>query len=87
MPDLIRTAVTACFSEQRQRPAPLAALAILAATPAQSHEPLVRTIAHAGTMHVEAIRSFDILELAGLTLIIGALISAAVTAVLLVRTH
>jgi signal transduction histidine kinase len=104
MPDLIRTAVTACFSKQRQRPAPLAAtptplsalirlaflisLAILAApTPAESHDPLVRTIAHAGTAHVEAIRSFDIPGLAGLTLIIGALISAAVTAVLLVRTR
>jgi signal transduction histidine kinase len=104
MPDLIRTAVTARFSEQRQRPASLAAvstplsvlvslaflisLAILAApTLAQSHDPVVRTIARAGTMHVAAIRSFDILELAGLTLIIGALISAAVTAVLLVRTR
>jgi signal transduction histidine kinase len=54
---------------------------------AQSHDPLVRTIAHAGAAHADAIRGFDILELAGLTLTFGALIFAAVTAVLLVRTR
>jgi signal transduction histidine kinase len=103
MPGLIRTAGTACFSEQRRHSAPLAAfaplkllvslatllvLAMLAGPAlAQSDDPLVRTIAHSTTVHAEAIRSFDILELAGLTLIFGALIFATVTAVLLVRTR
>jgi signal transduction histidine kinase len=54
---------------------------------AQSHDPLARTVAHAGAAHAEAIRGFDVLELAGLTLVFGALSFAAVTAVLLVRTR
>jgi signal transduction histidine kinase len=104
MPDLIRTAGTTCFSEQRKVSALLivvpglfsilaaALAAILAAIPvvpahAQSHQPLVRTIALAGTVHVQAVRGLDVLELAGLTLFFGALIFAAVTAVLLVRTR
>jgi signal transduction histidine kinase len=97
MPDMIRTAGTACFSEQRHHSASpltltllsiLVALAILAApAPAQSHDQLVRTVAYASTVHAEAVRGFDILELAGLTLIFGALIFAAVTAILLVRTR
>src|SRR5262249_52788490 len=98
MPDMIRTAETARFSAQRQHSAsPLAVATLLSifvtlailATPAlaQSRDPLVRTIAHASTVHVAAIRSLDILELAGLTLIFGALIFAAMTAILLVRTR
>ena len=110
MPDMIRTAGTTCFSEQREpsalpTAAPgllsvpaliavsiLAALATLAAilvvpVHAQINQPLVRTIAHAGTIHVQAVRGLDVLELTGLTLLFGALIFAAVTAVLLVRTR
>lgn len=98
MPDVIRTAGTACFSEQRKHsampvaaPGPLSilvALSILAApAAAQSHDPTVRSIAHASTVHVEAMRGLDILELTSLALFFGALIFAAVTAVLLVRTR
>jgi signal transduction histidine kinase len=70
----------------------VAGLAILAAilvvsAHAQSSPPLVRTIAHAGIVHVQAVRGLDILELTGLAVFFGAVIFAAVTAVLLVRTR
>ncbi len=68
----------------------LAALSVLAAAtpaPAQSRDPLAHNIAYAGTVHVEALHGLDILQLTGLALFFGALISAAVTAVLLVRTR
>jgi signal transduction histidine kinase len=66
-----------------------ACLAASLATPtqAQSSGPLVRTIAYASTVHVEAIRRLDVLALAGLTMFFGALIFATVTAVLLIRTR
>ncbi|MBO0750674.1 MAG: PAS-domain containing protein [Bradyrhizobiaceae bacterium] len=101
MPDHIRSG-TACFSMPR-RPAaskPLVAapravalavvvaLSVLAVpVPAHSHDPWLSSIAYASTVHVEAVRGLDVLELTGLALFFGALISAAVTAVLLVRTR
>jgi signal transduction histidine kinase len=96
MPDMIRTAGIAFLSEQRTRsliaaPGPVSvfvALSMLAAPArAQNGGPLVRSLAQAGTIHVETIRSLGALELAGLTLLFGALIFAAVTAILLVRTR
>jgi signal transduction histidine kinase len=70
----------------------LAALSLLAAilavpALAQSGQPLVRAVAHAGTLHAQAVRGLDVLELAGLSLVFGAVIFAALTAVLLVRTR
>jgi signal transduction histidine kinase len=87
MPDMIRTAETACFFDVRKPCAPLmAALAVLPilATPAwaQSGDALAR-----GLSFVEAVRGLDAQGLAGLTLAFGATIFAVVTAVLLVRTR
>jgi signal transduction histidine kinase len=87
MPDMIRTAGTACLFDERKRSAlpmaVLAALPILAAPArAQGGDPLVR-----GLAYVETIRGLDAQALAGLTLFFGALIFAVVTAVLLVRTR
>jgi signal transduction histidine kinase len=85
MPDMIRTAGTACLFDERKHSAlplaVLAALSILAAPArAQGGDPLVR-----GLAYVETIRGLDAQALAGLTLLFGALIFAVVTAVLLVR--
>jgi signal transduction histidine kinase len=87
MPDMIRTAETACFFEARKPSASLmaalAALPIVAAPArAQSADALAR-----GLSFVEAVRGFDAQGLAGLTLALGAMIFAVVTAVLLVRTR
>jgi signal transduction histidine kinase len=87
MPDMIRTAGITYLSDERKRSAlPMAvlvALSILGAPAwAQGGDPPARSLAH-----VEAIRSLDAQELAGLTLFFGALIFAAVTAILLVRTR
>jgi signal transduction histidine kinase len=87
MPDMIRTAGTACLFDERKRSvlpmAVLAALPILAAPArAQGGDPLARSLAY-----VETIRSLDAQALAGVTLLFGALIFAVVTAVLLVRTR
>jgi signal transduction histidine kinase len=84
MPDMIRTAGIAYLSDERKRSAlPMAvliALSILAAPArAQGGDPLAR-----GLAYVEAIRGLDAQELAGFTLFFGALIFAAVTAILLV---
>jgi signal transduction histidine kinase len=64
-----------------------AAIAVLAVPALAYSDALVRTIVHSGTAHAAAIRNYDILGLASLALIFGALIFAALTAVLLVRTH
>ncbi len=98
MPEVIRTARTVCFSEPRKHSAMLVAvsspLSILVAlsilaTPAaaENHDPIVRTIAYTSTVRAEATHGLDILELTSLALFFGALIFAAVTAVLLVRTR
>jgi signal transduction histidine kinase len=87
MPDVIRTAGTDCLLDERKRSvlpmAVFAALTILAAPArAQSGEALAR-----GFSLVEAMRALDAQGLAGVTLALGALIFAVVTAVLLVRTR
>jgi signal transduction histidine kinase len=87
MPDVIRTARAAYLPDEQKRSAlPMAVLAALSilAVPAraQGGDPLARSLAY-----VEAIRSLDAQELAGLTLFFGALVFAAVTAILLVRTR
>src|SRR5215472_7121114 len=87
MPDMIRTAETACFFDARKRSAllmaALTALQIIAGPArAQSGDALAR-----GLSLVEAIRGLDAQGLAGFTLAFGALIFAVVTAVLLVRTR
>jgi signal transduction histidine kinase len=87
MPDMIRTAGIVCVSEERKCAA--LPIAVLVALPifvvpacAQGGDPLARSL-----VYVDAIRSLDALELAGLTLFFGALIFAALTAILLVRTR
>jgi signal transduction histidine kinase len=87
MPDLIRTAGIVYLFGQQKRSA--LAMAVLAALPilavpaqAQSGDRLMD-----GVSLVEAIRGLDAQQLAGLTLFLGALIFAVVTAVLLVRTR
>jgi signal transduction histidine kinase len=87
MPDMIRTTRIAYLPEERKRPA--LAMAVLAALPvltaparAQSGDRFVP-----GLAYMEAIRALDGLELAGLTLFFGALVFAAVAAVLLLRTR
>ncbi len=87
MPDTIRTAGIAHLSDGRKRSAlPMAVLVVLsmlaAPAPAQGGDPLTRSLAY-----VDAIRTLDAQELAGLTLFFGTLIFAAVTAILLVRTR
>jgi signal transduction histidine kinase len=87
MPDMIRTAgIAYSFDERKYFASPMAVLATLSflAAPAraQGGDRLARSLAY-----VEAIRSLDAQALAGLTLFFGALIFAAVTAVLLVRTR
>lgn len=98
MPDRIRTARTSCPSGRRPHSASLPAvptplsviigLSVLAVpAPAHSRDPLAHGMAYASVVHAGAVGSLDVLELAALTLIIGAVIFAALTAVLLVRTH
>jgi signal transduction histidine kinase len=98
MPGHIRSG-TACFSKPWRPPASpslvaaplsivLIALSLVTtAVPANGHDPVVTGIASASTGHVQAVAGFDILELTGLALFFGALIFAALTAVLLVRTR
>jgi signal transduction histidine kinase len=87
MPEMIRTAETACFFDARKPcallMAALAAQPILAAPArAQSGDALAR-----GLSFVEAVRGLDAQGLAGFTLAFGAMIFAVVTAVLFVRTR
>src|SRR6266851_4395888 len=87
MPDVIRTAGIAYLFDQQKRSA--LAMAVLATLPslavpaqAQSGDPLTDSLSF-----MEAIRGLDAQELAGLTVFLGALSFAVVTAVWLVRTR
>jgi len=87
MPDMIRATGMDYLSDQRKRLALL--MAVLTAMPifvapvqAQQGDPLAL-----GRSYLEAARSLDSQEVAGLTLVFGALIFAVVTAVMLVRTR